>query len=81
MPVTWWIAVVAAAWVLAYPQAVSDWLDAAELRLKIWWIDRRMERMARKVYAQLQRDHEAMGLEPLPPFSWKALEDRYWSDD
>ena len=81
MPVTWWIALVFAALVMAWPDAVADFLDAVELRLKVWWLNRRMERMARKVYAQLQRDHKAMGLKPLPPFSWKALEDRYWTDD
>jgi hypothetical protein len=36
-----------------------------------------MERMARRLYAQLQDDRKALGLEPLPPFSWKALERRY----
>ena len=77
MPISWWIALLAAALVMAYPRDANLLTYRIEYGIKLWWLNWRMERMARRVYARLQRDHEELGLPPLPPFSWKALEDRY----
>ena len=77
MPISWWCAFLAAAVVVAYPREAFLLSEELVLRWKLYWLNRRMEAMARKVYAQLQKDHQEMGLDPLPPFSWKALEQRY----
>jgi hypothetical protein len=77
MPISWWCALLAAAFVAAYPRDVYLATEEVLLRWRLWMLNRRMEHMARKIYAQLQRDRERMGLPPLPPFSWKALEHRY----
>lgn len=68
---------IAAGAALAYPDATDRWVNALDFKLRHWWLDRRIERLARKVYRQLQKERREMGLEPLPPFSWKALGDRY----
>ena len=80
MPISWWVALVAAALIVAYPRDAYLLTEDVLLRWQLWWLDKRMEAMARKIYQQLQKDHQEMGLEPLPPFSWKALEDRYPKD-
>lgn len=80
MPISWWIALVLAALVAAYPRDAYLLTELVVRRWELWCLNRRMERMARRVYAQLQRDHREMGLPELPPFSWKALEDRYPRD-
>ena len=67
----------AAALVVSYPRDAYLFTEDVLLRYRLWWLNRRMKSMARKIYRQLQRDHEALGLPPLPPFSWKALEQRY----
>lgn len=77
MPISWWCALVAAALIVAYPRDAYLLTELVIKRWQLYWLDRRMERLARRVYAQLQRDHKAMGLPPLPPFSWKAVEQRY----
>lgn len=77
MPISWWCALLAAALVAAYPREAFLLSEEALLRWKLWWLNRRMERMARRLYGQLDAEGQAMGLPPLPPFSWKALADRY----
>ena len=77
MPISWWLAFVAAALILAFPQDAYLFTEWLVLRWKLYWLNRRMERLARKIYKRLQQDHREMGWEPLPPFSWKALEHRY----
>ena len=77
MPISWWCAFLVAAIVVAYPRDCYWLTEELVLRWRLWWLNRRMERMARKIYRQLQKDHQRMGLPPLPPFSWKALEQRY----
>ena len=79
MPVSWWMALLLCGAVLVLPELVAL-SYRVEHSLRLWWINRRLERIARKVYAQLQRETLEMGLEPLPPFSWAALERRYWRE-
>lgn len=59
------------------PQEIAKLSFWVEFKIKVFYLNWRMERMARRLYAQLQDDRKALGLEPLPPFSWKALERRY----
>ena len=53
---------------------VSYWI---EFKIRLWFLNRKMERMARKMYAQIQKERAELGLDDLPPFSWKAVERRY----
>lgn len=81
MPLNWWFAIIAAALILAYPADAYYLSELVVAKWQLYWLNRRMERMARRVYRRLQQDHREMGLEPLPPFSWTDLERRYSGDE
>jgi len=77
MTISWWLVLLAAALAVTSPQLLVHLSYWVEYKVKLAWLNWRMERMARRIYNRLQRDNKALGLPPLPPFSWKALEQRY----
>ena len=71
-----WVAAIAAAIYIAYPEECSKAFWVAYLHLQIMDLNRKLKAQQWKLYVQINREHRLRGWPELPPFEFVPVQHR-----